>query len=51
MLYHSISENGQGLMEYALILLFIAIAVIAVLLIFGPSIGNLYSQVQNLFPS
>jgi pilus assembly protein Flp/PilA len=40
-------EEGQGLVEYALILLFIAIVVVAVLLIFGPAVGNLYSTVVN----
>jgi pilus assembly protein Flp/PilA len=41
-------EEGQGLVEYALIILFIAIVVVAILLIFGPAVGNLYSQVVNL---
>jgi pilus assembly protein Flp/PilA len=43
-------EEGQGLVEYALIILFIAIAVVAVLLIFGPAIGSLYSTVVNSWP-
>jgi len=38
-------EEGQGLTEYALILLFIAIVVVAVLLVFGPMLGNMYSSV------
>ena len=38
-------EEGQGLVEYALIILFIAIVLVAVLVIFGPAIGNLYSAV------
>jgi pilus assembly protein Flp/PilA len=45
MLYHPTPEKGQGLVEYALILVFLAIVVIAVLLIFGPNLGNLYSKV------
>ena len=40
-------EEGQGLVEYALILLFIAIVLVAVLLIFGPAVGNLYSTVMD----
>jgi len=40
-------EEGQGLVEYALILLLIAIVVVAVLLIFGPAVGNLYSTVMD----
>jgi pilus assembly protein Flp/PilA len=40
-------EEGQGLVEYALIILFIAIVVVAIMLIFGPSVGNLYSIVVD----
>ena len=38
-------EEGQGLVEYALILVLIALVVFAVLVIFGPAIGNAYSSV------
>ena len=41
-------EDGQGLVEYALILLFIAIVVIAVLLIFGPAVGNMSSAIRDM---
>ena len=42
-------EPGQGLVEYALIMLLVAIIVIVVLALFGPAIGNLYSSViQNI---
>lgn len=44
-------EDGQGLVEYALIILFVAIVVVAVLLIFGPAVGNLYSTVVNMWPT
>ena len=43
-------EEGQGLVEYALIILFIAIVVVAMLLIFGTAVGNLYSVVVNEWP-
>jgi pilus assembly protein Flp/PilA len=43
-------EEGQGLVEYALIILFVAIVVVAVLLIFGPAIGDLYSRVVTEWP-
>ncbi len=43
-------EEGQGLVEYALIILFIAIVLVAVLLIFGPTVGNLYSSIVAGFP-
>ena len=51
MRYDSVLENGQGLMEYALILVFIALVVIGAILIFGPFVGNLYSDITNMFPS
>lgn len=38
-------EKGQGLVEYALILVLIAVVVIAVLVIFGPAVGNIFSQI------
>ena len=40
-------EKGQGLVEYALILVLVAIVVIAVLLLLGPAIGNVFSQIVN----
>ncbi len=39
--------KGQGLVEYALLLLFVAIAVIAVLTIMGPQVGSLYSPINK----
>jgi pilus assembly protein Flp/PilA len=41
----SFREPGQGLVEYALIMLLVAIIVIVALALFGPAIGNLYSNV------
>ena len=38
-------EKGQGLVEYALILVLIAVVVIAVLVILGPIIGNVFSTI------
>lgn len=40
-------EKGQGLVEYALILVLVAVVVIAVLLILGPMIGNVFSAVNS----
>ncbi|MEA3377189.1 MAG: Flp family type IVb pilin [Chloroflexota bacterium] len=40
-------EEGQGLVEYALILVLVAIVVIAILAILGPAIGNVFSNVVN----
>jgi pilus assembly protein Flp/PilA len=42
-------EEGQGLVEYALILVLVAIVVIAILLLVGPAVGNVFSTiVENL---
>jgi pilus assembly protein Flp/PilA len=38
-------EEGQGLVEYALILVLVAIVVIAILLLLGPIIGNVFSNI------
>ncbi len=38
-------EVGQGLVEYALILILVAIVVLALLIIFGPAVGNMFSNV------
>lgn len=40
-------EKGQGLVEYALILVLVAVVVIAVLTILGPIIGNVFSQINS----
>ena len=41
-------QTGQGLVEYVLILLFVALVVLAILTLLGPQIGNMYSQVTNM---
>ncbi len=38
-------EEGQGLVEYALILVLVAIVVISILLLLGPVVGNVFSNV------
>ena len=43
-------EKGQGLVEYALILVLVAVVVIAILTLLGPAIGNVFSQIKNQFP-
>lgn len=39
--------KGQGLVEYALILVLLLIVVIAVLMLVGPAIGNVFSGIIN----
>jgi len=43
-------EEGQGLLEYGLILVLVAVIVAAILLLLGPIIGNLFSTVVNMWP-
>ena len=42
-----VRERGQGLVEYALLLLLIALVVLIVLMIFGPIIGNVFSEINT----
>ena len=39
--------QGQGLVEYALIIALVAIVVIAILVIMGPQIGDIFSNITN----
>ena len=43
----SAQEKGQGLVEYALILVLVVIVVFAVLMILGPMIGNVFSAIST----
>ena len=40
-------ENGQGMVEYALIIAFIAIVVIAALVFLGPAIADLFTNITG----
>jgi pilus assembly protein Flp/PilA len=40
-------EKGQGLVEYALILVLVAVVVIAVLTLLGPIVGNVLSKINS----
>ncbi len=42
-------EEGQGMVEYALILVLVAIVVIVVLTLLGPAIGNVFSTIIGEF--
>lgn len=44
-------EDGQGLVEYALILVLVAIVVIAILTLLGPQIGNVFSRITSAMTS
>ena len=45
MIYRPQNEEGQGLVEYALILVLVAIVVIVILALLGPAIGNIFSAI------
>lgn len=38
-------EEGQGLVEYALVLVLVAVVIIAILTLLGPQIGAVFSQI------
>lgn len=40
-------EQGQGLVEYAIILMLVAIVVFAALMILGPVIGTTFSTINS----
>jgi pilus assembly protein Flp/PilA len=40
-------EKGQGLVEYALILVLVAVVVIVILALLGPAIGNIFSNIVS----
>jgi len=40
-------QKGQGLVEYALILVLVAIVVIAILVLLGPQIANIFSRITS----
>ncbi len=41
-------EAGQGLVEYALILILVAVVVLVILALLGPAIGNIFSNILPL---
>ena len=41
------NEDGQGMVEYALILVLIAVVVIVILTTLGKRVGNLYSNINS----
>ena len=40
-------DSGQGLVEYALIIALVAIGLIAILILFRNSIGNVFNESRN----
>jgi pilus assembly protein Flp/PilA len=46
----ALKEKGQGFVEYAIILSLVALIVIAVLWLLGPTVGNSYSNISSSIP-
>jgi pilus assembly protein Flp/PilA len=44
-MFRKMQKKGQGLVEYALILVLVAIVIIIILSVLGPAIGNVFSQI------
>ena len=44
-------QKGQGLVEYALILVLVAVVVIVALMVLGPIIGNTFSTINSSITS
>lgn len=40
-------EEGQGLIEYAMILILVAIFVVVLIALFGEATGNIYSDILS----
>jgi pilus assembly protein Flp/PilA len=43
-------ERGQGLMEYALILILVAIVVVLIVGVYGTQVANYFSRVTSVIP-
>ncbi len=41
------AEDGQGLVEYALIIMLIALVLIAIITLFGNQLSSTYSSIQS----
>ena len=43
-------KQGQGLVEYALILVLVSIAAVAILVLFGEELNNVFSAIVDALP-
>jgi pilus assembly protein Flp/PilA len=48
--FFSRSEKGQGLVEYALIIVLVSLSVFVALSLLGPQVGNVFSTIIDPFP-
>jgi pilus assembly protein Flp/PilA len=42
-------NKGQGLVEYGLIMMLVALVILIVMVLLGPAVGNMYSNVMYNF--
>lgn len=47
MLIYRKTERGQGLVEYALVIVLISVAVILAVSLIGPAVGNMFSEIGS----
>jgi pilus assembly protein Flp/PilA len=50
-MYQNPRERGQGLVEYALIILLVALVLILIVTLLGTQISQLYSEIVTSWPS
>jgi pilus assembly protein Flp/PilA len=43
----SVKERGQGLVEYALLIVLIAVVAIVTFLVLGPALGNVFTKLNS----
>lgn len=49
-LMFSYSPRGQGLLEYAILIVLVGVVIMAALILVGPAIGNMYSNIVETTP-
>jgi len=49
MVDHEDSQRGQGLLEYSMLIILVAVLIIVVIALLGPSTGNLSSDAVTMF--
>ena len=45
---HSLNARGQGLVEYAMLIMLVALLLIILVAIFGGAVGNMYSNIVTI---
>lgn len=49
MLFHR-KERGQGMVEYALLIVLLAVVVVALIAVMGTAVSKMYSNITSAFP-